>query len=88
MRYDDEVKVDKMSISMDPELSAQVRAAADRAGQPLSAWIADAVAARLRADALAELLSDYQKEHGAFTAAELSRARREFGLASDGAVGS
>jgi hypothetical protein len=69
-----------MSISMDPELGARVRDAAKRAGQPLSAWIADAVAARLRADALADFISDYREEYGAFTAAELAAARRKMGL--------
>ncbi len=69
-----------MSISMDPELSERVRAAAERAGQPLSAWIAEAVAARLRSDAVTEYLADYQAGHGAFTADELATARREIGL--------
>ena len=79
------MKVAKMSISMDPALAARVRAAAERAGQPLSAWIAEAVAARLRSDAIAEYLADYQARHGAFTADELAAARREIGLPdSDG----
>ena len=71
-----------MSISMDPELGARVRDAAKRAGQPLSAWIADAVATRLRSDALADFISNYQEEHGAFTDGELAAARREMGLAA------
>lgn len=77
------MKVDKMSISMDPELGARVREAAERARQPLSAWIAEAVAARLRADSLAGFISDYEAEHGAFTVEELAVARREMGLAQD-----
>ena len=76
------MKVDKMSISMDPELGARVRDAAERAGQPLSVWIADAVAGRLRSDALAVFISEYEEEHGAFTAAELAAVRREMGIAA------
>ncbi len=82
------VKVDKMSISMDPELGARARDAAARSGEPLSAWIAGAVAARLRADSLAEFLDDYQAHHGAFTDVELAAARRDLGLTSGEAVGS
>lgn len=74
-----------MSISMDPELGERVRLAAERAGQPLSKWIAGAVASRLRADSLAMFVSDYEAGHGAFTADELAAARRELGL-SDGAA--
>lgn len=69
-----------MSISMDPDLGERVRDAAERAGQPLSQWIAEAVAARLRTDSLAAFLSDYQAEHGAFTVEELAAARWEMGL--------
>jgi hypothetical protein len=69
---------------MEPELSERVRAAAQKAGQPLSAWIAEAVADRLRADALTDLLADYQNRHGVFTAVELDKARRELGLMEPG----
>ena len=44
------MKVDKLSISFDPELGDAVRAAAAEAGKPLSAWLADAAASKLRAD--------------------------------------
>jgi predicted transcriptional regulator len=80
------MKVAKMSISMDSDLAARVRAAAERAAQPLSAWIAEAVAARLRSDAITEYLADYQTRHGAFTADELAAARREIGLPDSGGV--
>jgi hypothetical protein len=74
------VKVDKMSISLDPELGDAVRAAAAEAGQPLSSWLAEAAASKLRAEALAGFLEDWQAEHGALTAAEVARAERELGL--------
>jgi hypothetical protein len=74
------VKVDKMSISFDPELGDAVRSAASRAGEPLSSWLADAAARKLRAEALAEFLDGWEAEHGALTAEEIARAERELGL--------
>jgi hypothetical protein len=73
------VKVDKMSISMDPQLGDDVRVAAERAGVSVSAWLAQAAVVRLRKQALAEFLSDWQTKHGKITAAELAKARIELG---------
>jgi hypothetical protein len=73
------VKVDKMSISMDPQLGDDVRVAAERAGMSVSAWLAGAAAARLRKQALVDALADWQARHGKFTAAELAKARAELG---------
>jgi hypothetical protein len=81
------VKVDKMSISFDPELGDAVRAAAAETGQPLSSWLAEAAASKLRAEALARFLDDWEAEHGVLTAAEIARAERELGLrAAEGAA--
>ncbi|MFT4166472.1 MAG: hypothetical protein QM650_14635 [Microlunatus sp.] len=74
------MSVDKMSISFAADLGEAVRAAASEAGQPLSAWLAEAAAARLRTEALAAFLSDWEQEHGAITPAELARAESELGL--------
>jgi hypothetical protein len=74
------VKVDKLSISFDPELGDAVRAAAAETGQPLSSWLAEAAASKLRAEALARFLDDWEAEHGVLTAAEIARAERELGL--------
>lgn len=73
------MKVDKMSVSMEPRLGDDIRAAAERAGMSVSAWLADAAAARLRWQALADFLSDWQAKHGTITAAELAKARGELG---------
>lgn len=73
------MKVEKLSISMDPRLGDEIRAAAGKAEVPLSTWLAEAAAARLRQEALRELLADWQAEHGPITAAELARARAELG---------
>ena len=69
-----------MSISFDAGLGDEVRDAARKAGTGLSAWLAGAAAARLRAEALEEFLDAWEKKHGTLTAAELSRAERELGV--------
>jgi len=69
-----------MSISFDPELGDAVRAAAAETGKPLSSWLAEAAASKLRAEALAAFLADWQVEHGALTAAEIAEAEQELGL--------
>ena len=73
------MKVDKMSVSMDPRLGDAIRAAAERAGLSVSAWLSQAAAGRLRWEALAAFLSSWQTEHGAITSAELAKARTELG---------
>ncbi|MGB6578385.1 MAG: hypothetical protein WBF34_10735 [Streptosporangiaceae bacterium] len=75
------MKVDKMSVSFDAELGDAVRSAASQAGKPLSAWLAEAAASKLRAEALAEFLADWQTEHGMLTAEEIARAEQELGVA-------
>lgn len=74
------VKVDKLSVSFEPGLGDAVREAARRSGRGLSGWLADAAAARLRAEALAELLDGWEAEHGPLSADELARASAELGL--------
>lgn len=57
-----------------------MREAARKAGTGLSAWLAGAAAARLRAEALDEFLNTWEKKHGALTADELSQAERDLGI--------
>jgi hypothetical protein len=73
------VKVDKMSVSFDPELGDAVRSAAAQAGKPLSSWLAEAAGSKLRAEALADFLAGWEAEHGVLTAKEIARAERELG---------
>ncbi len=77
------MKVDKLSISFEPELGDAVRSAAAQAGKPVSSWLAEAASSKLRAEALAEFLASWEAEHGALTAAEIVRAEQELGLATD-----
>lgn len=74
------MKVDKLSVSFDPDLGDAVRSAAQRSGRGLSGWLADAAAARLRAEALADFLDGWEAEHGPLTAEELAKATAELGL--------
>ncbi|MGH3319321.1 MAG: hypothetical protein ACRDN9_03910 [Streptosporangiaceae bacterium] len=74
------MKVDKLSVSFDPDLGDAVRAAAERSGAGLSGWLAQAAVAKLRADTLAEFLDTWEAEHGALTADELATAAVELGL--------
>lgn len=71
-----------MSVSFDPELGDAVRSAAAQAGKPLSAWLAEAAASKLRAEALAEFLAGWEAEHGVLTAEEIARAEAELGVAA------
>jgi hypothetical protein len=78
--YDRVMKVEKISISLEPALSDEVRAAAMKAGIGVSTWLAQAAAAKLRAEALTDFLDVWQKENGPITPQELSRAESELGL--------
>lgn len=68
----------RLAISVDAELAEQIRDAAD--GGTVSGWLADAAERKLRAQGLKEVVTDWETEHGAFTATERRRARRELGL--------
>jgi hypothetical protein len=74
------MKVDKLSVSFDPDLGDAVRAAARSSGHGLSGWLAEAAAAKLRAEALADFLDAWEAEHGSLTAEELATATAELGL--------
>jgi hypothetical protein len=74
------VKVDKLSVSFDPDLGDAVRGAARHRGSSLSAWLAEAAAAKLRTEALADYLQEWEVEHGPLTADELASAAVELGV--------
>ncbi|MGV1007337.1 MAG: hypothetical protein ACOYBY_01865 [Dermatophilaceae bacterium] len=73
--------VDKLSVSFDPELGDAVRSAAVKAGKPVSAWLSEAAASKLRAEALTAFLTDWESEHGGvLSIEEIARAEAELGL--------
>ncbi len=80
------MKVDKLSVSFDPELGDAIRKAAKRNGRGLSGWLAEAAAAKLRAEALADFLEGWEAEHSPLTAAELAAAAKELGLSRSAPV--
>lgn len=67
--------VDRLSVTMDPALGVAARAAAAGAGMSVSAWIAEAVAEKVRHRLLGEVLDTWEAEDGALTEQELSAAR-------------
>lgn len=77
------MKVDKLSISFEADLGDEVRLAARKAGKGLSSWLAEAAAAKLRAEALGEFLDTWERDHGPLTAAELGRAEAALGLRAE-----
>lgn len=66
--------VAKLSVSFAEETRDEVKAAALRAGVPVSTWIEEAARERLRAEAFDEFIAAWQDEHGPLTHDELSSA--------------
>lgn len=66
--------VQRFAISLDAELARQVRKTA--AGEPISAWLADAARSKLRAAGLLEAVQGWEAVHGEITLEELRAAER------------
>lgn len=65
--------VRKVTISLDPELYAAVKADTERKGMTVSSWVSEAAAEKLRQQAWDEYMATYQAEQGEFTEEELAR---------------
>lgn len=78
--------VDRISVTMSPDVGAAVRAAADRHGVSVSAWLADAAADKLRNDLLGAGLDAFEDEEGPFSDAELDAAAHALGIARGNAA--
>jgi hypothetical protein len=74
------VKVDKLSVSFDPDLGGAVRDAAKRGGRGLSGWLAEAAETKLRSEALGDFLDGWEAEHGALSSDQLAAAAAELRL--------
>ena len=70
---------ERLTISLKAGLAAAVSEAAEADEQNTSAWLADAARRRLVTRGLRDVVADWESEHGAFTEAELARARAELG---------
>ena len=64
----------KRSISIPPELDADIEAAAAEAGMTYSAWIAQTARKEFAVRAGLAAVAEYEREHGSFTASELTEA--------------
>jgi len=64
----------KRSISIPPELDAEIAAAAQAAGMSYSAWIAQTARKEFIIRAGLEAVSQYEAEHGRFTPDEIAEA--------------
>ncbi len=72
--------VDRLSITMDPDLGTSVREAAARSGSSVSAWLAEAAADRLRHELLGAALDAWESESTPFSDKELDAAAHVLGV--------
>ena len=64
----------KRSISIPPELDAEIAAAAEAAGMSYSAWVAQTARKEFTIRAGLQAVGEYEAEHSAFTPAEIAEA--------------
>jgi hypothetical protein len=67
-------QVDRLSVTMPPEIGATVREAATRQGTSVSNWLVAAAAQRLRNELLGAALDRWEEEEGPFSDEELDAA--------------
>jgi hypothetical protein len=73
--------VQKLSISVPPEVAETIKAAAAREGVPVSAWLTQAAVEKAQLDArnaegraaALEMVAEYEKEHGPISDEERNR---------------
>jgi hypothetical protein len=61
-------------VSFDPDLGDAVRDAAKRGGRGLSGWLAEAAQAKLRSEALGDVLDGWEADHGVLSSDQLAAA--------------
>ena len=66
---------EKRSVSLPPELTRRIEAAALATGASFSAWLAEAAARRLRLQDGRAGIAEWEQEHGALTVEELADGR-------------
>jgi len=70
----------KPTISIDPDLYEEVKADAQRRGLSFSAWVEGAIRRRIAREIAADLVAEYEAEHGTIPEKLRIQARREMGL--------
>ncbi|MCP9488801.1 MAG: hypothetical protein MSC31_02860 [Solirubrobacteraceae bacterium MAG38_C4-C5] len=78
------MKVDRLSVTMDPELGQVVRQEAARSGTSVSGWLSEAAAARVRNEGLGRALQAWQDEDGPPSEEDFQWAYRALGIEDDG----
>jgi hypothetical protein len=79
-------QVDRLSVTMAPEIGTAVREAAAREGTSVSMWLSEAAAQRLRNDLLGVALDLWEAEDGPFSDDELNAAAAALSPARRGAA--
>ena len=74
-------QVDRLSVTMAPDIGTAVRDAAARQGTSVSNWLAAAAAQRLRSELLGAALDHWEAEDGPFSDEELNAAAAALGAA-------
>jgi len=77
------MRFEKLSITMDPELTDRAKDLAEQEGKSLSAWISELVADAVRREGMRQWLEEWQDEHGRFTEEEMRQSRIELGYESE-----
>lgn len=72
-------QVDRLSVTMPPEIGAAVRDAAARQGLSVSSWLSAAASQRLRNELLGAALDVWESEDGPFSDQELNAAAAALG---------
>ena len=72
------MRAEKLSLLFGRDRAAQARAAAKSQGASLSAYVADAVAHRLRLEEGRRVLAAWEAEHGEITERERAAVRRSW----------
>ena len=71
--------VARMAISLDARLAQRIRKAAG--AEPLSLWLADAAARKLRSEGLLRAVAGWEAEHETISAEEMAAVERSWGTA-------
>jgi len=74
-KYDQAMVAERLTVSIESELALAVREAAEADEQNVSAWLADAARRQLASRGLRDVVAAWEREHGAFSDAELAAAR-------------
>lgn len=71
-KYDDEMTVERLTVSLESELAVAIREAAVADDLNVSAWLADAARRQLASRGLHDVVTEWEAEHGAFSDDELA----------------